>query len=182
VDVIDVFFAEYVNPGDAPEAVFGDGGALAELSQWKADGWIRYVGATAHDRRIARELAADPRVDILMHRYNMAHRKAAVEVFPTALQSKTPIVAFTATRWGTLLKSQEAWSGPPPTAADCYRFCLAQRAVKIVLTAPKTLGELKENLAALDAHVMNAKERAKWEKYGDFIYGQGRDRFETEWP
>jgi aryl-alcohol dehydrogenase-like predicted oxidoreductase len=181
-EMIDIFFAEYINPGDDPEAIFGAGGALDELTRWKTDGAIRYVGATAHDRAIARQLAADPRVDVLMHRYNMAHRKAAAEVFPTAIETKTPVVAFTATRWGTLLEAPEVWPDKPPTAADCYRFCLAQRAVHVVLTAPKTVKELDENVAALAAPKLSKRECAHWEKYGDLIYGPGGDRFETEWP
>ena len=57
--------------------MFGKNGVLDELRQWKTGGLIRFVGATAHDRSLARRLAADPRVDVLMHRFNMAHRKAA---------------------------------------------------------------------------------------------------------
>ena len=92
------------------------------------------------------------------------------------------VVAFTATRWGTLLKPHEGWQGKPPTAADCYRFCLAQPAVQIVLTAPRSLQELNANLAALDSPPMRRRECAKLEKYGDLVYGHGRDKFETEWP
>ena len=103
IGLIDVFFIEYVHPGDNPDVMFGKNGVLDELWQWKESGWVRFVGATAHDRSLARRLAADPRVDVLMHRFNMAHRKAAHEVFPAAAKARTPIVAFTATRWGTLL-------------------------------------------------------------------------------
>ena len=81
---MDIFFAEYINPGDDVKAIFGDGGVLDELQKWKADGVIRYVGATAHDRQLARRLAEDSRVDVLMHRFNMARLKAAVDVFPAA--------------------------------------------------------------------------------------------------
>jgi hypothetical protein len=35
-------------------------------------------------------LAADPRIDVLMHRFNMAHRKAAHEVFPAPAKAGTP--------------------------------------------------------------------------------------------
>jgi aryl-alcohol dehydrogenase-like predicted oxidoreductase len=106
-ETIDIFFAEYVNPGDNQDEIFGPSGVLDELQQWKSNGWIRYVGASAHDRALARRLAGDRRVDVLMHRFNMAHRKAAAEVFPAALEAQIPVVAFTATRWGTLLS-------PPP--------------------------------------------------------------------
>ena len=44
---IDVFFTEYINPGDNSNAIFGSGGVLDELQEWKANGQIRYVGATA---------------------------------------------------------------------------------------------------------------------------------------
>src|SRR3954469_25526191 len=108
-EVIDVFFAEYVNRADPPDAIFGDGGVLDQLQQWKAAGLIRYVGATTHDRELACRLIEDSRVDVLMHRFNMAHRKAAKDVFPTAIRTKTPVVAFTATRWGTLLAPPADW-------------------------------------------------------------------------
>jgi len=38
---------------------------------------------------------------------------------------------------------------PPPAAADCYRYSLAQPAVRCCLSAPATLEQLEENLAAL---------------------------------
>ncbi|HEX2475681.1 MAG TPA: aldo/keto reductase [Lacipirellulaceae bacterium] len=182
---IDIFFAEYVNPGDKPEAIFGGGGVLDELQQWKREGRIRYVGASAHDRMLANRLAQDTRVDVLMHRFNMAHRKAAVEVFPAAVKSGTPIIAFTATRWGTLLEPHPGWRSDPPSAADCYCFCMAQAAVQVVLTAPQTIAELDANLAVLKTPRMRKKEYANWEAFGDIVYrggGGGDNDFESQWP
>jgi aryl-alcohol dehydrogenase-like predicted oxidoreductase len=184
-DVLDIFFAEYIHPDDDTEKIFGSGGVLSELQRWKNDGAIRFVGATAHDRKLAKRLAEDPRVDVLMHRYNMAHRKAADEVFPAAVRSQTPVIAFTATRWGTLLESRAEGNGDPPSAADCYRFCLAQRAVHVVLTAPKTVAELHENLAALKSPPMTDEARRHWEQFGDVIYrsgGRSSHDFELRWP
>ena len=71
---------------------------------------------------------------------------------------------------------------PPPTAVDCYRFCLAEPAIQIVLTAPKSVAELEQNLAALSSKPMKDDERARWKRFGDLVYGAGQDRFETEWP
>src|SRR5438132_7003832 len=82
IGLIDVFFIEYVHPGDNPDVMFGKNGVLDELCQWKKSGWVRFVGATAHDRSLARRLAAVPRVDVVMHRSNMAHGRGAHEVFP----------------------------------------------------------------------------------------------------
>jgi aryl-alcohol dehydrogenase-like predicted oxidoreductase len=184
-EMIDIFFAEYINPSDDNEAVFGRGGVLDELQLWKAEGVIRYVGTTAHDRELAKRLALDARVDILMHRYNMAHRKAASEVFPSAIDTQTPVVAFTATRWATLLKPHPKWSGKTPTAADCYRYCLAHPAVHVVLTAPKTVAELNENIAVLNARRMSRAHCARWERFGDVVYqttGGRSDDYESLWP
>ena len=183
-DVIDVFFAEYINPGDDPDVIFGDDGVLDQLQQWKADGWIRFVGATAHDRKLAKRLAKDPRVDILMHRFNMAHRKAVREVFPAAINTQTPIVAFTATRWGTLLKGNPNWRSEPPGAVDCYRYCLTDNAVQVVLTAPESVRELTENLGVINSPRMSDQERDHWEQYGDIVYSRdgAEDDYESRWP
>jgi aryl-alcohol dehydrogenase-like predicted oxidoreductase len=180
--LIDVFFAEYINPHDDEAAVFGTGGVLDQLQEWKAAGWIRFVGASVHDRMLARRLAQDQRVDLLMHRFNMAHRKAVAELFPMAAKTRTPIVAFTATRWGTLLEPHPQWSDEPPSAADCYRYCLAHSAIKLVLTAPRSAAELDENLAVLDSRKMSRREVCHWERYGDLVRMSGSDAFETRWP
>ncbi len=182
VEVIDVFFIEYVHPGDDPEELFGKNGVLDELTHWKENGEVRFVGATAHDRSLAQRLAVDPRVDVLMHRFNMAHRKAANEVFPAAVKARTPVVAFTATRWGTLLEPPADWSGPPPTASDCYRYCLAQSAVQVVLTAPRSLAQLEQNLDVLELPPMSQPQRRHWQRLGDLVYGSGKGAFETDWP
>ena len=184
LEVLDIFFAEYIHPGDNTVAVFGNGGVLDELQKWKAEGLIRYVGASCHDRKLAKQLAEDPRVEILMHRFNMAHRKAADEVFPSAIKSKTPVVAFTATRWGTLLEGDADWSSEPPTATDCYRYCLAHPAVHVVLTAPKSIQELEQNVRVLKLPAMTHECRSNWERFGDIIYersGSTTD-YESRWP
>jgi aryl-alcohol dehydrogenase-like predicted oxidoreductase len=182
VDVLDIFFAEYIHPGDSTTSVFGSGGVLDELQKWKADGLIRYVGASCHDRTLAKQLAEDSRVEILMHRFNMAHRKAADEVFPSTTKFKTPVVAFTATRWSTLLAGES--SSQPPTAADCYRYCLAHPAVHIVLTAPKSTQELEQNVRVLKLPPMTDECRSKWERFGDNVYERSGSLadYESRWP
>jgi len=109
----------------------------------------------------------------------MAHRKAAREVFPVAAKARTPTVAFTATRWGTLLQPYAGWPGPLPTATDCYRYCLAQPSVQVVLTAPRSLAELEQNLDVLESPPMSKWERDQWQRFGDLVYGAGNGTFET---
>jgi aryl-alcohol dehydrogenase-like predicted oxidoreductase len=179
---IDVFFIEYVHPGDNLDVIFGKNGVVDELRQWKERGWVRFIGATVHDRSLARRLAADPRVDVLMRRFNMAYRKAAHEVFPTAEKVRMPIVAFTATRWGTLLEPHAHWPGPLPTASDCYRYCLAQPPVQVVLTAPRSLAELEQNLDVLEIPPMSKQKHYQWQRFGDLVCRAGKGAFETNWP
>lgn len=178
-DFLDVFFMEYVSPREDFERV---GVGLDLLNYWKKVGKIRYVGASVHDRTLAIELMRSGQIDVLMHRYNMAHRKSEDEVLPFAVQSHIPIVSFTNTRWGSLLKGHERWTGQVPTAVDCYRFVLRHAAVKLAWTSPQSPEQLRENLAVLKAPRMLGDEVAQWKAYGDLIYGNGQDAFETRWP
>jgi len=181
-DVLDVFFAEYLNPDDDRGTVFGDEGVVATLAEWRHRGLIRYVGATTHDTAIALACLADPRIDVVMLRYNMAHRRLGRIVFPEARRGRRSVIAFTATRWGTLLSGCPEWRAAPPTALDCYRYCLAEPAVELVLSAASTVEQLTANLPALKAKKLGTKERRHWERYGDLVYGSGKGRFEMQWP
>jgi len=179
-EVIDVFYAEWIRPDDDMAEVFGK--TLDELHRWKEQGIIRYVGASVHNRPLALELLASGKVEVLMQRYNMAHRGAEETVLPTARQQDVPVVAYTCTRWGSLLQGHNAWTGDVPTVPDCYRYSLDHPAVHLALTASATLEELEENLTVLggDQRLEPATKR-RWEEYGALIYGNGRDAFETKW-
>jgi aryl-alcohol dehydrogenase-like predicted oxidoreductase len=116
-----------------------------------------------------------------MHRYNMAHRKAQEQVFPMAQEAKIPVVAFTCTRWGQLLQGHPDWQQEIPTAADCYRYALHQKAVHLALTAPQTQAQLEENLSVLHAPELTPEAVVRWQEYGALVYGDGQDAFETKW-
>ncbi len=178
IEVVDVFYAEWIRSDDDMTQVFDE--TLDELHRWKEQGVIRYVGASVHNRSLALELLESGKVDVLMHRYNMAHRKAEDAVLPAALQRDIPVVSYTSTRWGSLLQGHDAWDGDIPTAPDCYRYSLGHPAVHLTLTASATLEELEENLALLEDHSLDAATKSRWEEYGYLIYGDGRDAFETK--
>ena len=178
IDVVDVFFIEYISPADDLARIKT---ILDELHNWKEKGLIRYVGVTVHNRPIGMKLIENEQFDVLMHRYNMAHRKAEQDVLPAAKSANIPVIAFTCTRWGSLLKGHLSWSGKIPTAADCYRYALANNAVRMALTAPETLTQLNENLQVLKNPFLSSSEKSLWQSYGNLIYGNGRDSFETEW-
>ena len=116
-----------------------------------------------------------------MLRYNMAHRRVGRMSFPHTARSGVPVVAFAATRWGTLLVGHSEWMGPVPCAVDCYHYCLAEPAVSIVLTAPSSTEQLRANLATLDGENVLPESVAQWDSYGDLIHAGGRGSFDTLW-
>ncbi len=182
IDVIDLFLAEYVNPKDDMDGLLDHGGVLDLLAEWKRQGRIRYTGASAHDRDLAVQLIRSGKIDLLMHRYNMAHRKSEEQVMPEAQRAGVPVLGFTATRWGTLLEGHPEWDGTVPDAADCYRFVLADPAVLATFTSPATASQLHDNLSVLERRMITPAEREEWERYGALVYGEGGDSFETDWP
>jgi len=178
-EFVDLFFAQYVAPSEDWDDVVG---ALDVLQSWKAAGKVGAVGATVHSRELALELIYCGKVDVLMHRYNMAHRRSEEEVLPAALDADIPVISFTNTRWGSLLQGHRQWDGPVPEAADCYRYVLHNPAVRVALTAPSSVIELEGNLSVLSDRTVEQAQLTSWQAYGDLVYGDGSDDFETRWP
>ena len=135
-------------------------------------GKTRAIGVSIHDRERAGRLAADSPLDHLMIRYNAAHPGAERDIFPH-LRAERPrsVCAYTATRWGKLLKPQKGWSGPVPTAGDCYRFCLSSPHVDVVLTGPANPAELRQNLDALDKGPLSEDEQRWMRDFGKVVHG-----------
>lgn len=158
-DIIDAFFIEYLSPQDSANEVEA---VQTGLQRWKTEGWIRYVGASTHSRGTALELIDQGGWDVLMLRYNMAHRKAEEQVLPAAQIAGLPVIAFTCTCWGSLLNGHPQWHEPTPTATDCYRYALDHPAVQVALTAPATLSQLQSNLSVLNAPPLVIAEIEHW--------------------
>jgi aryl-alcohol dehydrogenase-like predicted oxidoreductase len=111
----------------------------------------------------------DPAFDAIMVRYNAAHPGAEREVFPhlDAGGARPGVVAFTATRWGTLLDPRLTPAGDAtPRASDCYRFSLSHPDVDLTLAGPKDRAQLDEALAALERGPMSAEEMAWMKRVG----------------
>ena len=73
-------------------------------------------------------------------------------MFPVTQALKIPVVTFTGLRWKALLGPTPA-DPPgftPPSAVECYRFCLAQPAVSVALAAPGNRAELDQDLELLN--------------------------------
>jgi aryl-alcohol dehydrogenase-like predicted oxidoreductase len=141
------------------------------LVSLRESGKVRAIGVSIHDRKRAGKLAENSPLDMLMVRYNAAHTGAEQDIFPHLTKRKPAIIAYTATRWRGLLKRPSGWSGPAMTASDCYRFCLSNPHVDVVLTGPKNRKQLQENLSELREKGPLSEEENGWiRKYGQMVY------------
>lgn len=150
--------------------------AQEELAALRATGQVRAVGLSTHDRALAGELAARGAVDVLMVRYNAAHRGAEQDIFPHLAAHNPGIVSFTATRWRALLHRPRGWprDGRVPTAGECYRFVLSNPHVDVCLTAPTSLAQFEATLAAVAAGPPAEDELAFMRTFGDVVYRRQR--------
>ena len=137
------------------------------LERLKAQGKVAAFGLSTHSRPLALE-AIDAAWDPVMVRHSAAHRSAEEEVFPRALARGTSLLTFSNTCYGRLLQPRPGLE--PPTATDCYRYALAQPAVAACFSAPATLEQLVENLAALREPALPDDRRAALLAQGAALY------------
>ncbi len=142
-----------------------------EMVRLREEGKVRAIGVSIHNRRRAGNLAADSPLDALMVRYNAAHPGAEDDIFPHVDPSRHSVIAYTATRWRKLLKRPHGWDGEVPTAGDCYRFCLAEPKVSVVLTGPKTREMLEANLEAVRRGPLSDEELVWMREFGKVVHG-----------
>ena len=171
-DYVDVLTLYYVERADEWEVLSGPGGVVEYLRAARADGVVRRVGVTSHQRTLAATMAASGLLDCVMVRYNAAHRGAEREVFPVTTARGLPVIAYTALRWGALPRRtpDDPPGFIPPPAPAWYRFALQQPAVSVVLSAPHTRAELDEDLGVLAATgPMPAEEYAALAAHGERV-------------
>ena len=151
-DWLDVVTFYYMESETEWAEISGPGGALEALRGAQQQGKVRSIGLTTHQRALGAKVAETGAVDLLMIRYNAAHRGAEQDVFPLTRRMKLPVVCYTALRWGGLLKPTQ--DDPPgfklPPAPGWYRFALANPAANVVLAAPNDPKELEQDLGLLD--------------------------------
>jgi len=147
------------------------GAVREEMAKLREEGKVRALGVSIHDRPRAGKLAEDSILDFLMIRYNAAHPGAEQEIFPHLARRRPAVVAYTATAWRKLLRAPRGWAGKVPTAGDCYRFCLSVPHVDVVLTGPRSVTELRENLAALENGPLSPREMEEMRAFGRAVHG-----------
>ncbi len=147
------------------------GAVREEMLKLREEGKVRALGVSIHDRPRAGTLAEDSILDILMIRYNAAHPGAEQDIFPHLARRRPAVVAYTATAWRKLLRAPRGWAGKVPTAGDCYRFCLADPHVDVVLTGPRSVIELRKNLTAVEQGPLSPREMEEMRAFGRAVHG-----------
>jgi aryl-alcohol dehydrogenase-like predicted oxidoreductase len=149
-------------------------GILEAALALKRAGKVRGVLVSCHHRPSFEAFIDDPAYDGVMVRYNAAHTGAEGEVFPLLSRRRPGVVAYTATRWGTLLDPRLMPPGEPvPRASDCYRFALSNPAVDVCLSGPANGAELDEAFQALDRGPLSEDEAAWMRRVGAHVHAAG---------
>jgi len=55
-----------------------------------------------------------------------------------------------------------SFTGPAAAAGDCYRFCLSNPNVDLVVSAPKTAAHMRENMQALERGPLACRYQPLW--------------------
>ena len=148
------------------------------MRRLRDEGKARSIGFSSHDRKLAAKLARELPADMLMIRYNASHRGAEHEVFDAFadMDDRRPgIIAYTATRWGMLLKPlpkrgfPQAMSGP-----ECYRFALGHPMVDMVWCAAGTLAELRHDVKGVLAGPLAPERLDEIRSFGDAVHEAAR--------
>jgi aryl-alcohol dehydrogenase-like predicted oxidoreductase len=97
-DYVDVLTFYYVEEPAEWRQIIGPGGALEYCRKAQREGRVRVLGLTSHQRPLAADMARSGLLDLLMIRYNAAHRGAETDVFPTTDALGLPVVVYTCLR------------------------------------------------------------------------------------
>ncbi|MBW2523224.1 MAG: aldo/keto reductase [Deltaproteobacteria bacterium] len=137
-------------------------------------GRFRYLAISSHQRPLFRSYLDDGLYDIFHLRYNAAHPGAEQDVFPfLPAEGRPGIVAFTCTRWGHLLDPKKMPRGEAPlSAADCYRFVLADPNVDVAICGPATDEQMTHALSALRSARPDEDELARMRAIGHHVHEQ----------
>ncbi len=151
-DHVDVLTFYYVEQPSEWKEITAPGGAFEVCASARRQGRVRFLGLTSHQRQLAAAIAGTGLIDMLMIRYNAAHRGAEMDIFPVTDQLGLPVVVYTCLRWGLLLQGtpDDPPGFRPPAAPAWYRFALQSPSVAVALSAPANRSELEENLTILN--------------------------------
>lgn len=148
---------------------------IERYQRLKDTGKVRFIGLSTHARKFAGRLASEGLADVLMVRYNAAHRGAEEDIFSFLEPHNPGVTSFTATRWRELIRrpSKTKWpkEGPVPTPGQCYRFVLSNPAVHVCLMSPTNIRQFEENMKEIrEKGPLNPEEMDFMRRFGDAVH------------
>jgi aryl-alcohol dehydrogenase-like predicted oxidoreductase len=169
VDRIDVFHLFYVM-----WHWYVTGRTWPAMRTLAEQGKVAALALSCHDRPMARALCDELDLDVLMCRYNAAHRGAEEEIFATLPPTRPAVVTYTATRWGKLLGP--AGGLGPMTPGECYRFVLGHERVHVALCGARSFAELRDDVTAVLAGPLSPERLAEVKLFGDRVRASATGR------
>lgn len=168
LDHADVFLLGWYNSAPPPAV-------LERAERMRQRGMFRHLAVSSHNRPAFVEFARDPRYQVLHIRYNAGHTGAERDVFPRLDPVGRPgTVAYTATRWGSLLSPGRMPPGEPPLRGrDAYRFVLSNPDFNVCMCGPRDDAEMEEALAALDDGPLSPEENERVRRVGAHVHDHG---------
>lgn len=147
-----------------------------EYYRFREEGKARRIGLSCHHRKFLGELTANGEIDVMMMRYNAAHRGAEQEIFPHLPQHQPDVISYTATRWTYLLRRPRSWPKDArlPTAGMCYRFVLSNPNVNVCLMAPSNLKQFEANLEEVRRGPLGEVDMEFMRQFGDAVHAQNK--------
>ena len=148
------------------------GATSACLERLKRRGDLRAIGFSTHDRVLAEAALRDGPWDALMIRHSAAHPGAERSLFGAARAAGVGVLTFSNLCYGRLLRTRPGRDAAerPPSAADCYRYSLAQPGVTACISAPRRPRELAENLAVLASPAISSERVASLRAHGLWVH------------
>lgn len=144
------------------------------MRKLQAEGRVRALAISCHDRPMARALVDELALDVLMIRYNAAHRGAEQEIFASLGEDRPGIVAYTATRWGRLLKPVNDLG--PMRPDECYRFSLGHPSVDVALCGAADFAELESDARGVLEGPLPPERLEEVKRFGDAVRSTVRGR------
>lgn len=147
-----------------------DDQAFDTLERLQRAGKIATHGFSTHLRDVATRALDEHPWDVVMTRYNAAHTGAERALWPAVERAGAAGIAFTALCYGRLLAPVPGSHTTPPTAADCYRFALANPAVDLVLAAPALSTDARAAFEAIERPALDPAAESALRAHGAAVY------------
>jgi aryl-alcohol dehydrogenase-like predicted oxidoreductase len=155
--------------------------AFGALERLKSSGKVRAIGFSTHLRELAAEAIAARPWDVVMCRHSAAHTALETTVLPVAREKNVGVITFSALVYGRMLSPASSGVGLVRdgeterfSAADCYRYTLAQPGVSVCLSAPRRQRELEENLDVLRSPALDPDVARRLREHGARVRAENR--------